>query len=101
MRGAATILAVALLLAGPAQAQECPEGQEGCRGFDRLLGDLLTRVDPWFRDLGALLGDLSGWHAPEVLPNGDILIRRRRPADAPPEGEDQDSGSSDGETLEL
>ncbi|MCB1398149.1 MAG: hypothetical protein H6898_04120 [Rhodobacter sp.] len=97
-------LGLAFMLAGPALAEDCAEGQDGCGGFDRFMGELLNRVDPWFRDLGAMLGDLSGWHAPEVLPNGDILIRRRRPEDAPAEDqpEDQESGSSSTtEPLEL
>lgn len=94
----AAALALALVMALPASAQQdCPQG--GCdSALDRLMGDLMARIDPWFRDLGALLGDLSGWHAPEVLPNGDILIRRRAPEtapEAPPEaGGDQDSGAA-------
>lgn len=73
-------LALALVLAGPAQAQSrCAEGEE-CGVMDRL-GELLNRLDPWFSDLAEMLGDLSGWHAPEILPNGDILIRRRQPTE--------------------
>lgn len=61
------------------------------RDLAPLLDGLGRRVDPFLRDLADLMGDLSGWEAPEVLPNGDILIRRRpappppRP-DQPPEG---------------
>jgi hypothetical protein len=80
------VVGVVAMLAGPVQADETCVG-EGCpRTLEGLLDDLLERVDPlleevnpWFRDLGEMLGDLSGWHAPEVLPNGDILIRRRQP----------------------
>ena len=83
-------LAVALALATPAPAQA--EDTPGLRG---LLEQMLEAVDPFLRDLAEKLGDLSGWHAPEVLPNGDILIRRRHPADQAPDG------SSSGEVLEL
>jgi hypothetical protein len=48
--------------------------------FDRFL----DRIEPGFDALGDMLGDLSGWHAPEILPNGDILIRRRAQPPAPP-----------------
>ena len=48
-------LGLAFMLAGPALAEDCAEGQDGCGGFDRFMGELLNRVDPWFRDLGELL----------------------------------------------
>ena len=37
----------------------------------------------------AKVGDLSAYHAPEVLPNGDIIIRRKTPQETEPlpEGE--------------
>ena len=87
MKALAILVALVLGLAAPARA-EVPGRMSD------LMGDLLGAVDPWFRDLGRLMGDLTGWHAPEVLPNGDILIRRRHPADP-----DQSPGASpdDGE----
>jgi hypothetical protein len=30
-----------------------------------------------------MIGDVRNYHAPEMLPNGDIIIRRRVPAPAP------------------
>lgn len=96
-------LALVLALPGAVAAQDC-EGDACGSPFDRFLdrfsGEMWGLVDPWLNDLGALLGDLSGWHAPEVLPNGDILIRRRRPEAQPPEDDGSDGGSggdSDGE----
>jgi hypothetical protein len=111
MRTLALILAASL--AGPVVAQapetpDCPFYAPGCERLPRLLeqferevapllrdlerevGPLMEglgqRVDPMLRELADLLGDLSGWEAPEVLPNGDILIRRRpRPEGQPPE----------------
>jgi hypothetical protein len=80
MRGLGYVLVLSLALSAPAQAQQtCVEGED-CGVMDRL-GQLLNRLDPWFADLAEMLGDLSGWHAPEILPNGDILIRRRQPAE--------------------
>ena len=68
------------------------EAEPRLRDLERDLAPLLDglgrRVDPILRDLADLMGDLSGWEAPEVLPNGDILIRRR-PAPPPPRPQDQ------------
>jgi hypothetical protein len=47
-------------------------------------------MGPALRDLMDQVGDLSAYHAPEVLPNGDIIIRRKTPQemqDIPPDGE--------------
>jgi hypothetical protein len=117
------VLLIALLIAAPmipAQAQAVPDapapgGAEcfpfapGCdrlpRLFDDLtrdlaplLDDLATRLDPWMRQLTDMLGDLSGWEAPEVLPNGDILIRRRPPS---PNRPDQSGDAPAAEPFEL
>lgn len=111
------ILALALALSGPALAQETEEEgrslmEEGARLFwegirremapaleefqDRAqdmepaLRRFVEEMGPALRDLMEQIGDLSAYHAPEVLPNGDIIIRRKTPQelqDAPPEGE--------------
>lgn len=53
-------------------------------GLGRDLQPYLDRfaegAAPYVQGLTDLLGDLSQWEAPEVQPNGDILIRRRPPA---------------------
>lgn len=56
------------------------------------LAEALAALEPLLRDLGALIDDLSRYEAPVILPNGDILIRRR--PDAPPP-------SPPGATIEL
>lgn len=70
-------------------------------GLGREVQPYLDRfgavVEPYLSDLADMLGDLSRWEAPEVLPNGDILIRRR--PDVPP-GDDQ-SDESDPVTTPL
>ena len=88
----ALVVTLVMILAAPAQAQQdCAPGSIGCGALGGLLGDLMRQVDPWLADLAEMLGDLSGWHAPEVLDNGDILIRRRQPVvpDAAPGDEPQ------------
>ena len=81
MRKLLIILGFSVALATSATAQSTPEDDTG---FSQLFGELLGRIDPYLGQLTELLGDLSGWHAPEVLPNGDILIRRRQ-VEEPPE----------------
>lgn len=88
------IIFAALIACGtPVQAdQHCAPGQIICDPVSGplggLLSDLMRQVDPWLAELAQMLGDVSGWHAPEVLENGDILIRRRQPVEpevAPPD----------------
>lgn len=104
MKHIATSTALALLLAtGPAFAQEettpdNPELSEGAellnRGFQLLLEGLANEIEPmaeeWsegWADLVEKFGDMQVYHPPEVLPNGDIIIRRRTPLDPPASGE--------------
>jgi hypothetical protein len=99
-------IALALPLLGalslPAPAQEAEDGsmmERGLRLFMdglreemepalRDLGDLAQGAAPLLRDLqeelGRVIEDVDLYHAPEILPNGDILIRRREPL---PEGD--------------
>ena len=89
------IIAICLALtlaAPPLQAQdsdgEISKGfnliQEGAR---LLLEGLLQELGPAWLELEGRLIDLNAYHAPQVLPNGDIIIRRRVPLDAPDQGE--------------
>jgi hypothetical protein len=43
------------------------------------LRDFVEEMGPALRDLMDKAGDLSAYHAPEVLPNGDIILRRKTP----------------------
>ena len=82
-------------IAAPAFAQDTPEPEgrdlmsEALRLFMR---GLLQEMEPAMDDFSALLDNLDAYHAPEVLPNGDIIIRRKTPLD--PE-------ESDPEEIEL
>lgn len=95
-------LILALGLAGPAaHAQEAPGGErdieEGVdllsEGARRLLRGLMGQVEPSMRDMAEALRewdfqgldveDLGKYHPPEILPNGDIIIRRKEPLDTP------------------
>lgn len=47
------------------------------KGLDGAMQDLA----PALRDLADMMGDLRNYHAPERLPNGDIIIRRKSPSE--------------------
>lgn len=71
--------------------------------LDRMLRGFMTEVEPQMRDLerglealepelqGFLdrMRDMTRYHPPEVLPNGDILIRRREADDLPEHAPDE------------
>jgi hypothetical protein len=82
-------------LAPPAAAQQSETDRGGAlmqQGAELLLRGLLGRLGPQLDDLRRLedvarqLGDLSDYQLPEILPNGDILIRRKSKADTQPLG---------------
>lgn len=116
MKQIAITAALALALALPAQAEETPKDEgfslmeEGAR---LLFKGLVQEMEPAMREMeglsekmepalrgfvenmGPALGDLleqvedfSKYHPPEILPNGDIILRRRTPEETvSPEGE--------------
>ena len=100
-------LLLALTLASPALAQDSdtpPEGEPLLPFLDRftersesMMRDLLDEIGPEMealmndllpelQRLGEALGGFINYEMPEILPNGDIIIRRK--PDAPPLPED-------------
>lgn len=100
-------IALALCLAASPALSETPADPEVEQGFDLmregaklLLRGLASRMEPALQDMGeamaemepklrevlALIDDLRNYHAPERLENGDILIRRKTPAELKLEG---------------
>ena len=52
------------------------------------LKDFAEQMGPALRDLMGEVKDWSAYHPPEVLPNGDIILRKKTPAEmTEPEGE--------------
>lgn len=43
------------------------------------LQGLADEMVPAFAELMGMIGDFTNYHAPEVLPNGDVIIRRKVP----------------------
>lgn len=83
---------VLAILAAPAVAEPAEDGP--LIPDSELLGDLAdtlrdaldglaAELRPWGERLGAVLSNPEDYEPPEVLPNGDILIRRRRDAPEP------------------
>ncbi len=105
-----------LLLTAPLAAQEAEPPSLMERGAQMFLEGLMKEMAPAFDDLAALMKeagpaleefvtqmgpklrdlldeveDWSVYHAPEVLPNGDIIIRRKpdQPVETPQEPDAQ------------
>ncbi|WP_424964971.1 MULTISPECIES: AAA+ family ATPase [unclassified Dinoroseobacter] len=67
-----------------APAQETPPLPELDESFDlfadgarEFFENLESELSPLLKDLGEQFEGLSRYEAPEILPNGDILIRRK------------------------
>ncbi len=96
------VLPLALLLALPAAAQDVPPANDPEtstmeRGLRLFMDGLRDEMEPALRDLQGLaedaaplmhrlqesladvVDDLDVYEAPEILPNGDIIIRRKEP----------------------
>lgn len=91
------IVAAVLLAGAPAGAQDSEtDMQKGMdllqQGGRLLLQGLMAELGPALEDLEGMAVDLNAYHLPEILPNGDIIIRRKIPTDMPPE---PDSGEID------
>lgn len=48
------------------------------------MGRAITEMQPALKELLAMMGDVTKYHAPEMLENGDIIIRRKTPAELAP-----------------
>lgn len=80
-------LSLAPLSASAEEQSEFERWQELLeKSTEALLGDIINELGPELVEMMEGLNSLRGYHAPEVLPNGDIIIRRRKSGDIP-EGE--------------
>ena len=101
-------VALALLLAVPAAAQETTSPSEdgsssmeqglrmfmdglrdevepALRGFQGLAENARPYLEDLQRNLSDVVEDVDAYAAPEILDNGDILIRRKEPLATEPE----------------
>jgi hypothetical protein len=56
-------------------------------GIQPGLKDFMLEMGPALADLLSEIDDLSVYHMPQMLPNGDIIMRRKTPQEL---GEEQD-----------
>ena len=77
------LMLILSLVATPVAAQEAdPGGRDLMAEALRLfMRGLMEEMEPAFDDLNTLLDNIDVYHPPEMLPNGDIIIRRRIPID--------------------
>ncbi len=83
------LILTCLLLAAPAVAQEEERGRDLMAEALRLfMQGFMAEMEPALEDLQGFVDNLNAYHPPEVLPNGDIIIRRKTPEEmGEPEGE--------------
>lgn len=112
MRHLFAALIIAACVAGSSHAEEAPNDGSSLieRGTQLFLEGLMKELEPALdglsevgpglrqfaeemgpalQDLMAQVKDWSAYHPPEILPNGDIILRKRvptAPQDAPEEG---------------
>ncbi len=94
MKPAVLILAAAVLAAGAGQARDARGDMK--QGMTLLEQGTRLLLEGFLKELGKAriefqgrLLDLNAYHFPEILPNGDIIIRRKVPlvVDPPQDGE--------------
>ncbi|MEM9426574.1 MAG: hypothetical protein AAGA06_07710 [Pseudomonadota bacterium] len=78
-----------LVLAPPVFAQEEDRGRDLMAEALRLfMQGFMAEMEPALEDLQGFVDNLNAYHPPEVLPNGDIIIRRKTPEEmGEPDGE--------------
>jgi hypothetical protein len=57
------------------------EMEPALEGMAEGMEDFAAQMEPYLRDLARLMDNITDYHAPEVLPNGDIIIRKRKPGE--------------------
>ncbi len=74
--------------------REMEPALDDLQGFARelqpALRSFLQEMGPAFAEILGEIKDLSAYHPPEILPNGDIILRKKQPdeiADETPDGE--------------
>lgn len=58
-------------------------------GMEPALRQFVDEMGPAMAEIIGKMGDITQYHPPEMLPNGDIILRRKTPLvpDAPEQGE--------------
>lgn len=91
MRTRLWILLMVAMLAVPMGAARADSLQDSTKEAERLAGEALARI---MRALNLLADSVPQYAAPEILPNGDIIIRRLHREDSDDEPIETNSGDS-------
>jgi hypothetical protein len=76
----ATLLALLLAIASPAIAQT-QSPRDTAKEAEEMAREALDKL---MKAMSALVKSIPQYEMPETLPNGDIIIRRKRPDDNKP-----------------
>ena len=77
-----------LICATPALAEEDRGRDLMAEALRLFMQGFMAEMEPALEDLQGFVDNLNAYHPPEILPNGDIIIRRKTPAElGEPEGE--------------
>lgn len=78
------------------------------RGLEDLAGEMQPALRSFVEEMGPALHELMGkvrdwsdYHPPEMLPNGDIILRKRLPGEEEEEAPSPFDSPSDGSEIEL
>jgi hypothetical protein len=66
------------------------EMEPAMKGLKEGMGEAMEKMGPALKALIAQIDDIRNYHPPEMLPNGDIILRRKvplTPAVPGPDGE--------------
>lgn len=74
---------------------------ETAREMEPLLRDFAAEMGPALADLMGKVEDWTLYHPPEMLENGDILLRRRVPLEPEPPETVPDIAPDPGEEIDL
>ena len=83
------IFVIIAVLASPVWAENHEEQGRDLmsEALKLFMRGLMAEMEPAMEGMEGLLEDLSAYHPPEILPNGDIIIRRRTPLERGPDDE--------------
>lgn len=76
-----------LFMRGLADEME-PALREFSENVEPAKRGLAQQMEPAMRELLGMIDNLDAYHLPEKLPNGDIIIRRKSPAEMPKSADD-------------
>lgn len=96
----ATLLAAALAAPAPAVLADGRSGEESARRLaEEAQQAAMEAANKILSALNLMIGAIPMYEAPEVLENGDIIIRRKRDETAPPQKRQDDGDGNSREAL--